>query len=78
MEKFITAAVFNYAHEITILKHRLEQEGLQYFFENETTASVAPMYSIAFGGIKLKVHPNDLSTVNQILAELNDSHLRII
>jgi len=78
MEKFITAAVFNYAHEITILKHRLEQEGLQYFFENETTASVSPMYSIAFGGIKLKVHPNDLSTVNQILAELNDSHLRII
>ncbi len=79
MEKFITAAVFNYPHETIILKHRLDQEGLQYFFENETTASVAPMYSIAFGGIKLKIHPNDLSTVREILSELDDGHhLKII
>jgi hypothetical protein len=32
MEKFITIAVFDYVHEIQILKHRLDQEKLQYFF----------------------------------------------
>ncbi len=79
MEKFITIAVFNYPHEIAILKHRLEQEGIVYFFQNETTASVAPMYSFAIGGIKLKIHPNDVETVELILAELNKpDHLKII
>ncbi len=79
MEKFITIAVFNYPHEIAILKHRLEQEGIVYFFQNETTASVAPMYSFAIGGIKLKIHPNDIETVELILAELNKpDHLKII
>ncbi|SCY85749.1 putative signal transducing protein [Flavobacterium caeni] len=79
MEDFITAAIFNYPHEITILKHRLEQEGIAYFFENEATASVAPMYSLALGGIKLKVHPNDLQAVQAILDELNNrSQLTIV
>lgn len=80
MEEFITAAIFNYPHEITILKHRLDQEGLSYYFENEATASVAPMYSIALGGIRLKVHPNDLETVRAILDELNNNttHLTIV
>lgn len=79
MEGFITAAVFNYPHEITILKHRLEQEDIQHFFENEATTSVAPMYSIALGGIKLKVHPNDLAAVKAILDDLNNrSQLTIV
>lgn len=79
MEDFITIAVFDYPHEITILKHRLEQEGLQFYFENETTAAVAPMYSVAFGGIKLKIHPNDAETVKVILEELNgDNTMKIV
>ena len=72
MESFITIAIFNYPHEITILKHRLDQEGLQYYFENEATASIVPMYSLALGGIKLKIHPNDAETVTDILKELGD------
>jgi len=79
MESFITIAVFDYPHEITILKHRLDHEGLQYYFENEATASIVPMYSIALGGIKLKIHPNDSELVKQILSELNDnSNLKIV
>jgi hypothetical protein len=54
MEKFITIAVFDYIHEIQIL-NRLDQEKLQYFFENEIMSSFAPMYS-TLGGIKLKIH----------------------
>lgn len=79
MNDFITAAVFNYPHEITILKHRLELECIVHFFENEGMASVAPMYSIALGGIRLKVHPNDLPAVQAILDDLNNrSKLTIV
>ncbi|MCO6147638.1 DUF2007 domain-containing protein [Flavobacterium sp. NRK1] len=79
MEHFITAAVFNYPHEITILKHLLQDEGIQYYFENETMADLLPMYSYALGGIKLKVHPHDLEIVKEILSKLDtDNHLKIV
>jgi len=77
MESFKTIAVFNYQHETVVLKHLLEQEEIPYFFENEMTLSVVPMYSAALGGIKLKVHPNDFEQVQQILDNLN-SPLKIV
>ncbi|OYQ45179.1 hypothetical protein CHU92_02185 [Flavobacterium cyanobacteriorum] len=79
MEEFVTAAVFSYPHEITILKHLLEEAGIRFVFRNETMASVAPMYSFALGGIRLMVHPNDLDTVKQILNNFeNNSSLTIV
>lgn len=78
MKDFITAAVFSYPHEITILKHLLQDAGISYFFENETMMTIVPMYSQALGGIKLKIHPNDLDTVKAILENLNNSHLKIV
>jgi hypothetical protein len=79
MEKFITVAIFDYIHEIQILKHRLDQQDLNYFFENEIMSSFAPMYSNALGGIKLKIHPNDFETVKTILQEMKyDNNLRIV
>ena len=77
MEDFQTIAVFNYTHEIVVLKHIIEQEGIQYFFENETMSSIAPFYSNALGGIKLKIHPNDFEKVQNIIDELN-SNLNIV
>ncbi len=71
MEDFVTIAIFNYSYEIVVLKHILEQEEIHYFFENETTLAVAPFYSTALGGIKLKVHPNDFQTVQEIIDNLN-------
>ncbi|QSW91331.1 MULTISPECIES: DUF2007 domain-containing protein [Flavobacterium] len=72
MESFKTIAVFNYLHETVVLKHLLEQEEIPYFFENEMTLSVVPLYSTALGGIKLKVHPNDFEQVQEILDNLNN------
>ncbi|WKL46715.1 DUF2007 domain-containing protein [Flavobacterium pectinovorum] len=72
MESFKTIAIFNYQHETVVLKHLLEQEQIPYFFENEITLSVVPMYTSALGGIKLKVHPNDFEEVQQILDNLNN------
>ena len=79
MENFITVAVFNYQHETLIIKNLLEQEGIAYFFENETIVGIGPLATIAYGGIKLKVHPNDEVTVKEILKKLNeDDHLKIV
>jgi len=73
MEDFQTIAIFNYSHEIVVLKHILDQEGISYYFENEMTLSVAPFYSTALGGIKLKVHLNDFEKVREILDNLNNN-----
>lgn len=79
MENFVTIAIFNYPHEITILKHRLEQEEIRFFFENETMMNIVPMYSQALGGIKLKVHPEDEALAKEILTELSgDENLKIV
>ncbi|OIV42451.1 DUF2007 domain-containing protein [Flavobacterium johnsoniae] len=72
MESFQTIAVFNFQYETVVLKHLLEQEEIPYFFENEMTLSVVPLYTTALGGIKLKVHPNDFEQVQEILDNLNN------
>lgn len=77
MKDFVTVAVFNLPTEIAVLKSVLENEGIQYFFENETIVSIDPFASIAYGGIKLKVHRNDVEVVQSILDNL-DSHLRVV
>lgn len=79
MNHFITAATFNFQHEIYSLKNILEQEGIACFFENETIVGINPFGSIAYGGIKLKVHPNDLEVVQSILKDLNENNsLKIV
>ncbi len=79
MEEFVTIAIFYYPHEIVILKHLLDDAQLHYYFENEMMTTIAPMYTQALGGIKLKVHPNDIETVKEILDQLNnESNLKIV
>jgi hypothetical protein len=77
MKDFVTVAVFNLPTEIAVLKSILENEGIHFFFENETIVSIDPFASIAYGGIKLKVHRNDVEMVRGILDDL-DNHLRIV
>jgi hypothetical protein len=78
MKAFEVIAIFNFTHEIIIIKHRLEQEGIAYFFENEATLGIVPFYNTALGGIKLKVHPNDFEKVRLILEELKGGNLTIV
>ena len=73
MEKFITLAVFTYPHEYQVLKLILEQEAIQYFFQNETMVGVFPFYSNALGGIHLKVHRLDLNRAQEILDSFNSN-----
>ena len=73
MKYFITIAIFNFPQEIVVLKSVLENEGIVHYFENETIVSLDPFASIAFGGIKLKIHPNDKEIVQTILDNLNNN-----
>jgi hypothetical protein len=77
MQNFVVVAVFNLPTDIPVLKSILEHEGILYFFENETIISVDPFGSIAYGGIKLKVHPEDVAFVKEIIDNM-DSHLRVV
>jgi len=79
MTDFITIAIFHLPQETYILKTLLERENIPHFFENETIVGIDPFATIAYGGIKLKVHPNDEATVKEILKKLNeDDHLKIV
>ena len=79
MTEFVTVATFNFTHEITILKTILEHESIPYLFQNENLVSVDPLASFAYGGIDLKVHPNDVLQVKEILNNLSGKdELRIV
>jgi hypothetical protein len=71
MKEFITVATFNFAYEITVLKSILTNEGIAFFFQNENLIAIDPFASYAYGGIELKVHPNDKEMVLEILDSLN-------
>lgn len=77
MNEFITVAIFNFPHEIIVLKSILNNEKIHYFFQNENLIAIDPMATIAYGGIRLNIHPNDVEKVNEILNNLN-SNLEIV
>lgn len=77
MTEFKTIATFNFSHEIIILKTILDNEGIPYLFQNENLIAIDPLASYAYGGIDLKVHPNDFEKVKEILDNLN-SKLTIV
>lgn len=69
--EFITIATFNFAYEITVLKSVLDHREIEYFFQNENIVAIDPLSSFAYGGIHLKIHPNDIEIVKEILNDLN-------
>jgi len=77
MTEFVTVATFNFAHEIVVLKSILDNEGIPYLFQNENLISIDPLATFAYGGILLKVHPNDVFQVKEILDHL-DNNLKIV
>ena len=72
MNEFVTIATFNFPYEIVVLKTILQKEGIHFLFQNENLIATNPFASIAYGGIILKVHPNDFETVQAILDNLNN------
>ncbi len=77
MKDFQIITRFNFAHEIIVLKSILQNEGIPFLFQNENLIAIDPFASIAYGGIQLKIHPNDFERVQKILDELNNN-LKIV
>jgi hypothetical protein len=77
MSEFITIATFNFAHEIIVLKSILENKDIPFLFQNENLISIDPLASYAYGGIDLKVHPNDVEKIKEILNNFN-TNLEIV
>jgi len=69
MDEFVTLKTFTYSHELTVIRGKLESEGIESVAQDELTAQVDPFYSNAIGGIKLKVRESDLVRAIQILEE---------
>lgn len=80
MKDFEVVAIFMYSHEYAVLKVLLEQRNIPYYFENENTIGILPLDSIALGGIRLKVHKNDVERVQNLIDRLNnkDNPLEIV
>ncbi len=79
MENFETIAIYTYPSDYAVLRLLLEHHEIQHVFQNETMISVVPFHSNAIGGIRLKVHKNDIPKAMEIITNLNDSsNLRIV
>ena len=71
MIEFITIQHFNFAYETLVLKSILDSRGIKYLFQNENLIAIDPLATYAYGGIVLKIHPNDALEVQEILDNLN-------
>lgn len=69
-ERLITIAAFNDVTEAHILKGRLEAEGILCFLGDEHIVGAQPFYSVAVGGVKLKVTEKDEEEARAILANI--------
>lgn len=79
MEHFETIAIYTYPSDYAVLRLLLEHHEIRHVFQNETMISVLPFHSNAIGGIRLKVHKEDILKAMEILKNLNDSsNLRIV
>lgn len=79
MNNFVTLATFTYPHEYAVLKLLLEQKHVRFYFQNETIIGLVPFHSNAFGGIFLKVHPEDVECAQKIMDRFDKKpHLKIV
>lgn len=80
MNDYLHLAVFTYPHEYVVIKSFFDKEEIRYFFFNETLVGLIPFSSHAFGGIQLKVHPEDFEEAKKILDSFQDKtpHLKIV
>ena len=68
-EKIITIHTFTFAHEVAIVRGRLESEGIPCFAQDELTLQVSPFHSNTIGGVKLQVLESNVPRAIQILKE---------
>ena len=63
-----TVATFSFAHEMGLVRSKLESEGIECFVKDELTAQTY-IYN-AIGGMKLQVRSEDAERAREIIREM--------
>jgi len=63
---YTTLAIFQYSTEAHLLKATLEAANINVILVDEVTVDADPLISQAIGGVKLRVHKDDLFRANEI------------
>ena len=69
-ERLVTIATFSQPTEAHVLKGRLEAEGIPCFLGDEHIIAAQPFYSVAVGGVKLRVTEGDEQEAREMLARI--------
>jgi hypothetical protein len=69
----VTVASFNEPYKANIARMKLESEGIKCFLSGENFVETYWLYSLADGGIKLKVKESDSNAAIEILARKETS-----
>lgn len=70
-EKFKLLCRFQYSSEAVIYQGKLESYGIEVFMRDMNIVDTNPLYSNAFGGIKLFVRTEDFERAKEILKDVN-------
>lgn len=69
----VIVATFDSAWQANLLRGKLEDEGIPAYIFDENTVTLNPLYSIAVGGIKVKVREPDYEAALAVYKEVNNA-----
>ena len=73
-QRLVTIATFSFPPEAYIFKMKLESQGIQSYIEDEYVVTMMWLYSLAVGGVKLKVRESDESLAIEIISQETRVH----
>ncbi len=71
-DKIIVYKTFENPIEANIILTRLKDSGFSCFLSGEHTASMRPLFDASISGIQLHVFENEVSAIEELLAEDNE------
>ncbi len=66
--RLITLMIFDFAINAHLAKAKLASENIDSYLFDENVVGLNPLYSIALGGIKLKVKEKDYDRASEVIA----------
>ncbi len=73
-QRLVTIATFSFPQEAYIFKTKLESQGIQSYIEDEYVVTMMWLYSLAVGGVKLKVRESDEALAIEIISQETRVH----
>jgi hypothetical protein len=68
-QRLVTIATFSFPPQAYIFKAKLESQGIQSYVEDEYIVTMMWLYSVAVGGVKLKVRESDEAQAIEIISQ---------